>query len=164
MNIYDIANEYQALLEQTYDPETGEIFPQVLAKIDELSAKMEDKAIAVASYIKNLDAEREAINQAKRQMADRESKLDKRCSHLTQYLQSNMERCGITEIKSPLFVIKLKKCPVSTEITDENIIPDDYKTFKEVVSIDKVKMKERILAGEIIPGARLSQKNRLEIR
>jgi len=164
MRLFEIANEYQALLEQTYDPETGEILPQMLDKLGELSATMEDKAVAVASYIKNLDAEREAIAQAKKNMAERESRLDRRADYLTQYLQSNMERCGITEIKSPLFVIKLKKCPVSTDIIDENIIPDDYKKTKEVVSIDRMKLKEEMLAGVIIPGAGLKTNYRLEIR
>lgn len=163
-NLYKIANEYQSLLEQTYDPETGEIFPQVLDKLEELSTTMEDKAVAVASYIKNLDAEREAIAQAKKNMAERESRLDRRSDYLTQYLQCNMERCGITEIKSPLFVIKLKKCPVSTDIIDENMIPDDYKKRKEVVSIDRMKLKEEMLSGVVIPGAQLKQNNRLDIR
>jgi outer membrane murein-binding lipoprotein Lpp len=163
-SLYEISNEYQSLLEKTYDPETGEIFPQVLDKLDEISAKIEDKAIAVASYIKNLDAEREAIEKAKKNMAEREARLDKRADYLTQYLQSNMERCGITEIKSPMFVIKLKKCPFSTDIIDENIIPDDYKKTKEVVTIDRLKLKEELQAGVIVPGAALKQNNRLEIR
>ena len=138
--------------------------PQVLDRLDEMSARMEDKAIAVASYIKNLDAEREAIEKAKKAMAERESRLDKRADYLTQYLQSNMERCGITEIKSPFFVLKLKKCPVSTDIIDENAIPNDYKRVKEVVTIDKLKLKEELQAGVIVPGAALKQNNRLEIR
>ena len=163
-NLYEISNEYQALLEQTYDPETGEILPQMLDKLDELAMNMEDKAIAVASYIKNLDAEREAIEKAKKNMAERESRLDKRADYLTQYLQSNMERCGITEIKSPMFVIKLKKCPISTDILDENMIPNDYKKSKEIVTIDKLKLKEEMLAGVIVSGAVLKQNNRLEIR
>jgi hypothetical protein len=163
-NLYEIANEYQALLEDRYDPETGEFLQPALGRIDEVSEKLEDKAIAVASYIKNLEAEREAIEKAKKNMAERESRLDKRADYLTQYLQSNMERCGITEIKSPMFVIKLKKCPISTDILDENIIPDDYKKSKEIVTIDKLKLKEEMLAGVIVPGAALKQNNRLEIR
>ena len=75
-----------------------------------------------------------------------------------------MERCAISEIKSPYFVIKLKKCPISTEILDENSIPNDYKKVKEVVTIDKLKLKDEMLAGVVIPGAQLRQNNRLEIR
>lgn len=162
--LYEIANEYQALLEDRYDPETGEFLQPALGRIDEIAERLEDKAIAVASYIKNLEAEREAIEKAKKNMAEREARLDKRADYLTQYLQSNMERCGITEIKSPFFVLKLRKCPVSTDIIDESLIPNDYKKVKEVVSIDKLKLKEELQAGVIVPGAALKQNIRLEIR
>jgi hypothetical protein len=164
MNLYHISNEYQLLLEQIYDAETGEILPQVLDKLDDITTKIEDKAIAVAAYIKNLDAEREAIEKAKRSMAEREARLDKRADYLTQYLQTNMERCGITEIKCPEFVIKLKKCPWSTDIIDEDSIPDDYKHVKQVVTVDKVRIKDELLSGVVIPGVQLRQNNRLEIK
>lgn len=97
-------------------------------------------------------------------MSAREIRLEKRIKYLIEYLQSNMERCAISEIKSPYFVIKLKKCPISTEILDENSIPNDYKKVKEVVTIDKLKLKDEMLAGVVIPGAQLKQNNRLEIR
>lgn len=164
MNLYEIANDYQSILANTFDQETGEINEHELIKLDEITTKVEDKAIAVAAYIKNLDAEREAIEKAKRNMAEREARLDKRADYLTQYLQTNMERCGITEIKCPEFVIKLKKCPWSTDIIDEESIPDEYKRVKQVVTVDKVKIKDELLSGVIIPGVQLIQNNRLEIK
>jgi len=164
MNLYKITNEYQEALDKTYNLETGEVNECELISLEEAKEKVEEKSIAVASYIKNIDAERKAIEEAKKAMAERESKLDKRVDYLTQYLQSNMERCGIGEIKSPYFVIKLKKCPISVFIEDENSISNDYKKIKEVVSIDKLKIKEEILAGVIVEGATLKQNNRLEIR
>ncbi len=164
MNLYEIANDYQSILANTFDQETGEINEHELIKLDEITTKVEDKAIAVAAYIKNLDAEREAIEKAKRNMAEREARLDKRADYLTQYLQTNMERCGITEIKCPEFVIKLKKCPWSTDIIDEESIPDEYKRVKQVVTVDKIKIKDELLSGVIIPGVQLIQNNRLEIK
>lgn len=164
MNLYKIANQYQEILSNTFDQETGEINENAVALLEMAEHKVEEKGIAVASYIKNLDAERKAIEDAKKAMADREKALERRVEWLTNYLQSNMERCGINEIKSPYFGIKLKKCPLSVDIQDENIIPNDYKKTKEVVSIDKLKIKEEILAGVVIPGVALKQNNRLEIR
>jgi hypothetical protein len=164
MNLYNIANEYQNIFEQTFDTETGEINENALACLAEVKSTIQEKGIAVASYIKNIDAERKAIEEAKKAMAEREKRLDNRVNYLTQYLQSNMERCGINEIKSPYFVVKLKKCPFSTEIWDENLIPNDYKKTKEVMSIDRIKIKEEILAGVVVPGASLKQNNRLDIR
>jgi hypothetical protein len=164
MNLYQISNEYQHILEQSFDQETGEVNEQALVSLEEVKTTMEEKSIAIASFVKNLDAERKAIEEAKKAMADREKALERRVEWMTNYLQSNMERCGISEIKSPYFGIKLKKCPVSVDVQDENIIPDDYKKVKEVVSIDKLKIKEELLSGVLIPGAALKQNNRLEIR
>lgn len=164
MNLYNIANEYQAVLSETFDNETGEVNETSLARLDEIASKIEDKGIAVASYIKNLDAERKAIEDAKKSMQEREHELERRMEWLKSYLQTNMERCSINEIKSPYFVVRLKKCPLSVEIHNENILPDDYKKVKEIVSIDKLKIKEEILSGVVIPGASLKQNNRLEIR
>lgn len=164
MKLYEIANEYQNILEQSFNEETGEVNENALSKLDEISVQLHEKGIAVASYIKNIDAERKAIEEAKKAMAEREGKLNKEIDYLTQYLQNNMEKCGISEIKSPYFVIKLKKCPYSTDIIDESLIPDEYRKVKAVVSIDKVKLKEEMLAGVVVPGVALKQNNRIEIR
>lgn len=164
MKLFEIANEYQSILSETFDMDTGEINELALSKLDELKSDIKEKGIAVASYIKNIDAERKAIEDAKKAMAEREARLNNRVNYLTTYLQSNMERCGINEISCPYFVVKLKKCPLSVDVIDENVIPDDYKKSKQVISVDKIKLKEEILAGVVIPGAALKQNVRLEIR
>lgn len=164
MNLYNIADEYQNILAETFNLETGEVDETSLAKLDQVTEKLEDKGIAIASFIKNLEAERKAIEDAKKHMLEREKSLERRAEWLTNYLQTNMERCGINEIKSPYFVVKLKKCPVSVNIQNENILPNDYKKVKEMTTIDKLKIKDDLLSGVVIPGAALKQNNRLEIR
>lgn len=164
MKLFEIANEYQNILEETFDAETGEINQNALSKLDEITVDIKEKGIAVASFIKNIDAEREAISNAKKSMADRESKLNRRVDYLTSYLQANMERCGINEMSCAYFTVKLKKCPASVFVIDEKDIPDEYKKKKEEISLDKVKLKEHIQAGVVVPGASLKQNLRLEIR
>ena len=164
MKLYEIANEYQNILEQTFDPETGEINEQAMARLDEVKTDIKEKGIAVASYIKNLDAERKAIEEAKKAMAEREARLNNRVTYLTNYLQSNMERCGIKEISCPYFVIKLRNNPVSVDDFAPDQIPDEYKRIVTEVKVDKKKIKEELLAGVVIPGATLRQNQRLEIR
>lgn len=164
MKLYEIAHEYESILSSAIDSETGEVDVAALAKLNEVKSDMQAKSIALASYIKNMEAERDAIEKAKKNMAERENALDKRLDYLTQYLQSNMELCGINEIKCSYFNIKLKKCPISTNILDEGLVPEEYKKYKMAVTIDKLKIKEEILAGVVIPGVELKQKNRLEIK
>src|SRR6185295_12883690 len=164
MNLYEIANQYQHLLDQSFNPETGEINEYALSKLDETKEDMEEKGIAISSYIQNLEAEEMAVDAAIDRMQRRKNQLTKKVEYLAEYLRSNMERCGIKQISCPYFVIKLKKCPVALEITDEKLIPDYYKVKKSVTSIDKVSIKEDLAEGLEIPGAKLKQRNRLEIK
>jgi len=164
MKLYEIANEYQSVLNNLYDDETGEINETASVKLQEVGRSMEEKAIAVASFIKNIDADRKSIEEAKKMMAAREARLEKRVEWLTNYLITNMERTGKTEISCPYFEIKLKKNPVSTQILDETKIPDEYKKVKETISFDKIKIKSDIQNGVIVPGANLTQTLKLDIK
>lgn len=164
MKLYQIANEYEQLLDQTFNDETGEINEVALSQMNELKESVEQKSIALASYIKNIEADRKAIEEAKREMDRREKSLEKKVDYLSQYLQTNMEKCNITEISCAYFKIKLKKCPYSVNVFDEDIISDEYKRSKVVTSVDKLKLKDELLAGVIIAGAELRQNNRLEIK
>jgi hypothetical protein len=164
MKLFEISNEYESILDQTFDKETGEINDKAIAMLNEIKSDIKDKGIAVASFIKNMDAEREAISNAKKMMAEREARLTSRVNYLTSYLQANMERCGINELSCAYFTVKLKKCPVSVFIENEKDIPEEYKKKKEEISLDKIKLKEHIQAGVVVPGASLKQNLRLEIR
>lgn len=164
MNLYEIANDYAMVLHETFDPETGEVNEQAIAKLEAIGETLEQKGIAVASYIKNLEAESEAIERAKKAMAEREARLNKRVDYLTYYLQSNMERCGIKEIKCPYFVAKLKKNPDAVDIKDEESIPEEFVETVTEKKINKRKIREQLLLGVVIPGATLRQSQRLEIK
>jgi len=163
MKLYEIAKEYEEALNELYDDE-GNINETALVKLEQNEVTMEKKVIAVACYIKNMDAEREAIDNAKKAMADREKRFKKRIEELEGYLLFNMERRGITHVNCPYFGIKLKKCPPSVEISDESALPGEYLRTKTETLPDKVKMKEEMLVGVIIPGASLKTNLRLEIR
>lgn len=162
--LYEISNQYQQLFNQIETEE--DIDNNILNKLDEVKDLMENKAIALASFIKNIEAERKMIDEAEKAMSNRKHQLSKKMENLTEYLTLNMKRCGITEInRSPYFVIKLKKCPPSVIIKDENLIPDEYKKTKEIITVDKIKIKEEINQGVVIDGAELQTNNvRLEIK
>lgn len=160
--LYEIANEYQQIFDSMDNEEL--ISENILIKLDEVHEAMENKAIALASYIKNIEAEKKAINDAKKAMNEREERLNSKILSLQTYLQSNMERCGITDItKSPYFTIKLKKCRASVDDFDKEKIPDEYKRIKEIITIDKIKIYAELKNGVVIPGVRLVQNKRLEI-
>lgn len=163
MKLYEISQEYVEILDNLYDEE-GNVNQQALVRLEENKNAMEKKAIAVASFIKNMEAEKDAIEIAKKAMAEREKRYKTRIEDLKGYLQINMEKRGISKITCPYFEIKLKKCPVSVDIYDESQIPEEYKRVKTETAPDKIKIKEEMMVGVIIPGANLKQNMALEIR
>ena len=164
MNLYQLSSEYQLLLDQSFDVETGEINETALSCLDKVADDIKNKGVAIASYIQNIEAEEKAIEDAIKRMEVRKNQLLKKTKSLIDYLQSNMERCGINEISCPYFIIKLKKCPLSVDVINEDQIPDEYRKIKSVVSLDKIKIKEELQAGVVIPGASLKQNVRIEIK
>lgn len=165
MNLFKINAEYEQILNDLYDDE-GNMNTQALMKLEENELAMEKKAIAIASFIKNMDAERAAIDEAKKAMAEREKRFKKRIEELEDYLKTNMERRSITHISCPYFDIRLKKCPpgVDEDTLNMDLVPEEYKRVKTEILPDKIKMREEMMAGVIIPGASLKNKLRLEIR
>lgn len=135
-------------------------------RLEKNEMSLEAKAVAIASYIKNMDAERDAINTAKKAMTEREKRYKKYCDDLQGYLLSSMERRGFTSIKCPYFEIKIKKCPLSVDDDkiDMDLLPDEYKRVKTEVSPDKIKILSEMKEGVVIPGAALKQNMTLSIR
>jgi len=164
MRLYDIADDYQSALDGAVDVETGEINEQYLSLLDSLGEDLKEKGLAVAYYIKNIDADRDAIKAEKDRLAKKEKAIANKINWLHEYLTRNMDRCGISKIECPYFSIKLKDCPPSVDIHDEQQIPDEYIKRKEVVSFDKAKMNVDLKNGKHIPGADLKRNKRIDIK
>lgn len=163
MNLYSITKEYQQILDKIEIDE--QINLDDIDRLGQLTDSIENKAINIAAYIKNLEAEKKAVEEARKNMTDREKRLDAKLEWLTDYLKHSLNACDIKEIKkSPYFAIKIKKCPPKVVIDNEEIIPNEYLSEKVIKSIDRTMLKEHLSNGVIIEGARLQQDTRLEIK
>lgn len=165
MKLYEITSAYQNIFNQI--DETGEVNESFITQLETIQEDFEQKAILVASYIKNLEAEELAISNAIDEMKARKDKLSKKAESLSEYLQFNLQALSINEIKSsPYFKIRLKKCPASVDVFDDSIVPRQYWREKTtvVLSVDKIKVKELLSEGVEIPGCSIQHKIKLEIK
>lgn len=163
MKLYEITNELQNVFNAI--GEDGELTQDMLDNIDELHLDFESKAVSVASYIKNLEAEELAIVDAIKDMVARKSKLSRQAQSLSDYLQFNLQRLSINEIKSsPYFKIRLKQCPPSVDVFDETVIPTEFWRERVTTSVDKIMLKEVLSEGVEVPGASIQRKIKLEIK
>jgi hypothetical protein len=162
MNLYKISNSYQGLVYQL--GEVDHISDEHLLAIDNVKEDLSNKSINVASFIKNMEIDLNGIELAMDEMKGRKIALESKINRMKEYLKYHLIQCDINEIKSPYFDIKLKTCPPSVNILDESQISDEYKVHKDIISIDKIKIKNDILQGVVIDGAELKNNITLQIK
>jgi hypothetical protein len=162
--LYELSNQYLQALDALTDPEADIPMQAVTDTLEGIEGQLQDKAVNVAKFLRNLEAFAEAIKAAEEQMARRRKALESRASWLRDYLKTNMEACGITKIESPWFCLSIQKNPAAVDILDEVAIPEEFKQEVVTVKIDKDGIKEAINAGRKIPGARMVNGTRLSIR
>lgn len=165
-NIDEIA--YAQMLNQVADsPYVVDVWRNPMeVNIPIIYSEHEYSCIEIAKLIKNLEIEHEMIEHAIEEMENRQSKLTRKKRFLTNYLQQNLESLGIKEITlCPYFVIRICKNPPAIDINDPALVPKEYFITKEPVVVPNKKlMKEEIEQGVIIPGVKLVQNTRLEIK
>jgi hypothetical protein len=113
-----------------------------------------------------LESDADAIRAAAKAMQERAKRLDNRASGIKAYLRIHMSAIGITKISCPYFVISLRKNPPRVEIADERVIPDEFRVWPEPPppSIDKKALLDALKRGQDVPGARIAQDERVEIK
>lgn len=169
LTLYELSDDYLAAL-QTLESlaESGQLSPEVVADtIEGLSGDLEVKAKNVIGYVKSLEAESDAISNAIDGMQKRMLALDKKAEWMREYVKSAMERTGITEIKSPYFVIKLKDNPGKVIIDCEAGLPDYC--WREVPATrepDKKAIKAKLDEGDktVSAAAHIEKGKRLEVK
>ncbi len=166
LSLWQLTNEHQKLLSELYNFETGEINDIVQAKLDALEPNVEKKCISVSKYIQRMESEERELSYLLKEIENRKNAYEKEIEKYKNYLEYNMRTQGIKEIKCPLFTIRIKKNPYSTEITNKDEVPKEFvkKVIKTEEVISKTLIKEEVLkTGIQVPGAYVAQKEKLEI-
>lgn len=164
MNLYDLSTEYRAAADKLADLDLDE---QTIADtLESLSGDLEVKARNVAVFTRNLEVTAEAIKSAEAGMAARRKAIENRASGLRRYLLTSMQVAGITKIECPQFALSIKQNPPAVDVYEPLSVPPEFMKQPDPPppAIDKTAIKEAIKAGREVPGARLTQGTRLDIK
>ncbi|MCA1852853.1 MAG: siphovirus Gp157 family protein [Beggiatoa sp.] len=162
--LYEISQTYLQALDALTDPEADIPMQAVADTLEGIEGQLQEKAVNIAKFFRNLEATAQAIKEAEEQMARRRRAFDARVKWLRDYLKASMEATGINKIESPWFRLTIQKNPPAVEILDEDAIPDKDTTEVVTKTIDKAGIKAAFQAGEHVSGARLTQGTRLAVR
>lgn len=159
MKLYEIAQTYQHAFDEMSAIEglPEDVLSDTLEGIE---GEFNDKAIAITSFFKNMEAETKAMKEAEDSIKARRVAIEKRVNWMKDYLLKNMQATGITKISCPYFDIAVRKNPASVQIKDETAIPAKYKTTEFITKIDKAAIKKDggCTGVELVQGESLSIK------
>lgn len=160
MNLYEIDREIMSCVDQ----DTGEILD--VERLDTLQMARKDKLEGVALWIKNLEAEAEAIKAEKNALAEREASKRKKADSLREWLTAALEgvkmetaRVTISFRKSEPVVLQDESAFVVWAVSHHA----DLLTVKPPVP-NKTAIKAAIKGGEDIPGAAIETRQNIQIK
>jgi hypothetical protein len=160
MNLYEITREAQELaflLES--DELTHELEAALLINQDQLQAKAGNYAKVIA----NIQSDADAIDaEIKRLKAMKDTK-DRSINRMKEPLRDAMLVSGIDKIESTLFKLSLRRSE-AVEVDVVEALPNAFQNVKNVVTADKLAIKEAIKRGENVMGARIIENFNLQIK
>ena len=159
-NLYEITRE---ALELASLLETEEFTPELEQLLVINQEQLQVKAGNYAKVIANIQSDADAIDtEIKRLKAMKESK-DRAITRLKDAVREAMLVSNIDKIESPLFKLSLRRSE-SVEVDSVEALPGAFLNVKNVVTADKVAIKEAIKRGENVIGARIIENFNLQIK
>jgi hypothetical protein len=164
MKLFEISQQFQEL-ERLAD--NDELAPEFIADtLEGLQGQFEDKAVAVAKFILSLEANADAIAEASKAMELRSIRLQKRADSVRAYLLFHCQALDVKKINTSEIVIARRNNPVAVQVSDDKAVPREYwrQPPAPPPQLDKKLIKEKLQAGEDIPGVYLESGERVEIK
>ncbi|HAB7413667.1 TPA_asm: hypothetical protein GYX24_14920 [Listeria monocytogenes] len=156
--LYSIQGKYQQLLNlaEQLDPE---LLKDTLESIDD---ELETKAENVAFVIKELEGQSLVLETETKRLAERKNTINNNVKRLKQSLFDAMITAKKQKIKTNLFTLDIWKNPPSVIVEDESKLLNYL--IEQPKKLDKTKLGDDLKKGIEVPGAKIIQTERLQIR
>ncbi|EAC5027261.1 TPA: siphovirus Gp157 family protein [Listeria monocytogenes] len=156
--LYSIQGKYQQLLNlaEQLDPE---LLKDTLESIDD---ELETKAENIAFVIKELEGQSLILEKETKRLAERKNTINNNVKRLKQSLFDAMITANKQKIKTNLFTLDIRKNPPSLIVEDESKLLNYL--IEQPKKLDKTKLGDDLKKGIEVPGAKIIQTERLQIR
>ena len=160
--IDDLLNsDYQAN-EELVNNESGEI--NTLENIlDGLEIDFKEKVDNIACFIKNLNADIEALKTEEKALAERRRIKENKVENLKRYLTDGLIQAGYTKFETPRCSVSFRKSK-SLDIGEGADIPEAFMITKTEQVPNKKAIKEAIEGGMLIDGVAIHENNNIQIK
>lgn len=166
MQLYKLSDIYQQAvndLESLF--ESGDIDQDALTTtLEGLQGELKDKAVNVALHIKNIRSDLDQLENAKASFDVRIKSAKASLDFYESYLDLNLKKAGIQELKSDFCTVTYKKLPAIVDVTGD--VPEQYqRVIPEKREPDKRAIADALKSGAELNFAHLiSGRTKLEIK
>lgn len=163
-SLYNISVADRQMIEQMLENGHDE---QTIADTLEGESDFESKLQATCAYRADLLARAKGMQEEAMRLADAAEAEEKRAERLDEYMLACLNIRKQKKVTLPLFTVSIRPS-TATVIEDADSIPKDYQRYiapvPESYVPDKKLIKEAIVAGKPVPGARLDHRQSLTIK
>lgn len=165
MSLYEIDSRIRAIIDGIYEAadEDGVVEEIDFTELKQLQEDRKTKLENIALYIKNTEAEAEAIEAEEDKLAARRKKLENKAKRLREYIINSMKENNDEPLKTARCEVRIKDNE-KTDITDLESIPEEFIKVKVEKNPDKTAIKKAIKAGQTVPGAQIIINTTLTIK
>lgn len=148
LSLYEIAGAFPRLME------SEELTEQQKQEIEnELKDLLIKKSQGVIGYTKNIELTIDAMKNEEKRISDNRKVLENRLLKFKQYVKECMEKNNIQKVETELGTLLIAKSPISVEIVNEDVIPEEFKEKVVTIKTDKKKISDNFKeTGEIPDG------------
>ena len=163
LRLYEIAETYLRALEDLADIED---LPEqaITDTLEGLQGEFEVKAINVAGYIRNIEAEASAVEQARKGMERRQRALSGTRTGCANTSKPRSSVPAWAKLKNHYLTLRIQNNPPSVVVDDEKSIPDEYKRTETVTTLLRAEIARALKADQEVPGSHLQRSTRLVIQ
>ena len=165
MTLYEINAKMDEILSKMFnevDEETGEIPCELVRELEEIKIARSEKLDNIGCYIKQLEAEADAINSEIVALRSRLKAKRNRAEWLRDYVANDLLTNDEKRFETPRVAYSFVRSE-AVEV-DESRLPKKFFRKKIEMSPDKIELKKHLKAGETIKGASLVVRDKLQVR
>jgi hypothetical protein len=160
MNLYELTQEGLELSELL---ENDELTPELEQRLCFSQNEVQSKGCFLAPIMLNNEIAIDAIDNQIKRLKELKDKKERAINRTKNALKIAMLANGIDKIESPLFKLTLRRSE-SVEVDIVEALPSQFLNVKNVVTADKVAIKDAIKRGENVFGARIVENFNLQIK
>ena len=165
MKLYEIANDYVALMQAIENDEIPE--DCIADTLEAIKGEIEIKADNIACLLKNTEAEIKAFKEEENRLAERRKVKERALDSLKTYLSDMLIRTNVLNVETARNRISFRKSE-AVEV-DESFLRwaienrNDLLSFKEPTA-NKTEIKKALKGGQTLEGVKLVTNQNIQIK